>query len=261
MRFDQTMNKLNNMSDLEETFVPDLNRIKFIESAVEVVDSKVNTCLIKSKKLDETLQKLDQLSAKTSLLEPEIERIKLIEKSVDSAENKLNKCLDESLKLDLTLAKLEALNARMIAIEPELSKINTIELTMDKFDVKQNNLISILIDAINRKKAPTPSPLSSQDSEFNQDIAENQPKTSGTKSILISKDDEAINLSDSKHTKDEHMKTGIRDKLKIFGEAANKSKLPVLKPKPKDEEKETKKEEKKDTDRSSDWSKLFAGRK
>ena len=148
MRFNQTMNKLNNMSDLEEAFVPDLNRIKFIESAVEVVDSKVNTCLIESKKLDETLQKLDQLSAKTSLLEPEIERIKLIEKSVDSAENKLTQCLHESFKPN----QHQDISAIMSTIEPELSKINTIELSMEKLDSKQDKLISILLNAIYKKK-------------------------------------------------------------------------------------------------------------
>ena len=143
-RFDQAMNKLNNMSDLEESFVPDLNRIKLIETAVEFVDSKVNTCLIESKKLDETLLKLDQLSAKTSLLEPEIDRIKLIEKSADIAEVKLNKCLDESLKIDQTLAKLEALNSRIVAIEPEMSKINSIELFLEKFNSKQDKIMSLL---------------------------------------------------------------------------------------------------------------------
>ena len=142
MRFDQTMSKLNNMSDLEESFVPDLNRIKFIETAVKVVDSKVNTCLIESKKLDETLQKLDQLSAKTSLLEPEIDRIKLIEKSVDLAENNKLKLINQH----------HDINAIISSIEPELSKINTIELSMEKFDSKQDKLISILLNAIYKKK-------------------------------------------------------------------------------------------------------------
>ena len=148
MKFDQTMSKLNNMSDLGESFVPDLNRIKLIETSVGVVDSKVNKCLIQSNKLDETLQKLDELSAKTSLLEPEIDRIKLIEKSAVIAENKLNKCLDESLKLDLTLAKLETLNSRIVSIEPEMSKINSIELSLDKFNSKQDKIISLLLESL-----------------------------------------------------------------------------------------------------------------
>ncbi len=156
-KLDTANTKLDSMRQQDDTLtVPKIKKLSH-ESADH------------SAKLGTALEKLDSLAATTSQLQPDIDRIKLIEVSVDVAEKKLDKALNEAKKLDETLERLETLNAKMAGLEPELNKIKEIESTLERFDTKQSNLISILMDAINRKKPtypaadPTPGPASVPD--------------------------------------------------------------------------------------------------
>jgi hypothetical protein len=266
MKLDQTINKLNEMSGLEDTFVPEIDRIKYIEKSVHTIDDKLNTCLDESKKLDATLNKLDVLNAKTSLLKPEIDRIKVIENSVEIAEKKLNKCLNESVKLDETLVRLDALNEKMSSFEPEFSKINSIELSMDKFDQKQTKLITILLEAINKRRSSETTPVttpvttpklqrkemkSSSDFEMYAPQLKSSDKIQQIYSSLVpEKIDPDSQELDSVESKPEmksrliaddsddateakqsvfdlKISTGVKEKIKVFGENS-KTKLPVL---------------------------------
>jgi hypothetical protein len=156
-KLDTANTKLDSMRQQDDTLtVPKIKKLSH-ESADH------------SAKLGTALEKLDSLAVTTSQLQPDIDRIKLIEVSVDVAEKKLDKALNEAKKLDETLERLEKLNAKMAGLEPELNKIKEIESTLEKFDTKQSNLISILMDAINRKKPtnsaadPTPGSASVPD--------------------------------------------------------------------------------------------------
>ena len=132
-------------------FSPDYDRIKAIEDSVQAVDERLLKSAEDSIRLQATVKKLDSLSGKARELDEEINRIRLIEKSVDAADAKLSKAIQETKNLDETIVKLESINQRMDQIEPELSKIKTIEITLNKFDEKQNLLINLLMETLNKK--------------------------------------------------------------------------------------------------------------
>lgn len=137
-KLDTTNTKLDSMRAQDDQL---FTKVNFMSD-----DSSGNSVSVKTQ-LDNALAKIESLNSKTTEY-----RVKQVEESVDIAETNINKALEASKKLDETLSKLEKLNEKMELIEPELTKLNSIELTLDRFDGKQNKLISILLDAISRKK-------------------------------------------------------------------------------------------------------------
>lgn len=152
-KLDAQQKLLGQMKQQEDDFAREISRIKTIDANIDVVDAKVDKCLTESLKLDKTLEKLDSLATKTSQLQPEVNRMKHIEEVIGWTDKKLDKALQEQTKLDTTLEKLDRLNIKMAILEPELAKLEDIETTMSSFDEKQTKLISILLDAINKKKS------------------------------------------------------------------------------------------------------------
>ncbi len=131
-------------------FHSDYDRITVIEESVRAVDSKMVRYVQDSNRLNETLEKLNALTSKTKQLDFEISRVKQMTETIELADSKLTKCIQEARSLDGTAKKLDSINEMMSKFEPELSKIEGMELTLDRFDEKQNALIALLMDAINR---------------------------------------------------------------------------------------------------------------
>ena len=136
-------------------FHSDYDRIKIVEESVKAVDEKLIRFVQDSNKLEETLEKLNALTSKTKQLDFEISRFKQMTDSIDLADIKLTKCIGETQNLDTSIKKLNLINERMSDFEPELTKIESMELTLDRFDAKQNALITLLLDAINRTNKKT----------------------------------------------------------------------------------------------------------
>ncbi len=144
LKLDNANAKLDSMRQQDDTYT------------VPKIETMYHQATHHSTMLDTALEKLDNLTARTTQLKPDIDRIKLIEASIDVSEKKLDKALEESKKLDETLERLYTLNERMTSLEPDIEKIKNIESILERFDSKQNNLISILLEAINRKKSKEP---------------------------------------------------------------------------------------------------------
>jgi len=136
-------------------FHTDYDRITIIEESVKAVDAKMVSYIQESNRLSETLEKLNMLTSKTKQLDYELSRVKQMTDAIESADNKLTKCLQEAKSLDGTVKKLDSINEMMSKFEPDLSKIEKVELTLDRFDAKQNALITLLLDAINRSNSST----------------------------------------------------------------------------------------------------------
>lgn len=163
-KLDIANQKLDNVRNQGDT---EIKHIKSIEKTVEVVDEKLNKSLEHSKNLDTNLTKLE--SEKVQQIIDKTSEIK--------NQSELNQRL-EMIKLDQTIEKLTKLNERLDLIEPELAKVESIEQVLERFEKKQDKLMTILIDAINRKKSTTsPKKESSPSTDVSQQSSVTESKS------------------------------------------------------------------------------------